>query len=77
MKACREVVEFLASRNPGEAAGFEFSKPACDRVADLIRREKTAGLSEEEKLELHLGKFAQRLMQSVKSRARQLLAQPH
>jgi hypothetical protein len=74
MKAYEEVVEFIASRGPQDVLAFQPSEPARQRVWDLIEREKSAGLSPEEKSELDHYLEIEHLMRLAKARARQLLA---
>lgn len=47
-KVYNEVIEFIASSSPQNVIAFRPSEEAKDRVADLILREKTEGLSEDE-----------------------------
>lgn len=74
MKAYEEVVEFIAARNPRDVVDFKPSSATRERVADLIRREKTSGLSDEERCELDDYEKLELLMNLAKARARQLLA---
>jgi hypothetical protein len=77
MKAYEEVVEFIASRNPREVVAFKPSEPTRQRVADLIQREKTSGLTLEERCELDDYEKLELLMNLAKARARHLLADGH
>ena len=77
MKAYEEVVEFIASRSPREVVAFKPSGATQERVADLLRREKTSGLSGEEKCELNDYEALELIMNLAKARARQLLAHGH
>ena len=52
MKAYEEVAEFIAQRGPREVAEFKPSAEAKERVAELVQREKTTGLTPEERREL-------------------------
>jgi hypothetical protein len=75
MKAYEEVVEFIASGPSAEAlAKFQASDEAKERVAFLIRKEKTDGLTPEEKLELDNFMRLEHLMILVKARARKNLS---
>jgi len=74
MKAYEEVVEFIAMRGPQEVIEFKPSEAARQRVWDLIEREKTSGLSPDEKAELDHYMEVEHLMRLAKARARQLLA---
>ena len=47
-KAYDEVIEFIASSSPQNVIAFRPSEEAKARVADLIFREKTEGLPEDE-----------------------------
>lgn len=70
MKAYEEVVEFIAA-GPSSArvAQFTASPKTQERVADLLHREKTTGLSPEETLELDDFMQLEHLMRLVKARA--------
>ena len=78
MKAHEEVVEFIA-RGPStrSVADFRASSEARERVALLIRKEKTDGLTLEEKTELDDFAALESMMNLAKARARQLLAHGH
>lgn len=52
---------------------FQASQPIKERVADLIEREKTTGLSIEEKSELEQFLQLEHLMRLIKARAYQYL----
>ena len=77
MKAYEEVVEFIASRNPREVVDFKPSEATRHRVADLIQREKTSGLSEEDRCELDDYEKLELMMNLAKARARHILAHGH
>lgn len=70
-----ELVNFIA-RGPStlEVAEYRASMEASERVADLIRREKTAGLSPDEAAELDCALQLEHLMRLAKARARMYLA---
>jgi hypothetical protein len=74
MKAYEEVAEFIAARGPREVAEFKPSVEARERVAELLEREKTTGLTPEERRELDHYENLELLMNLAKARARQLLA---
>ena len=74
MKAYEEVAEFIAQRGPREVAGFRPSPEARQRVAELLQREKTAGLAPAERRELDHYEDLELLMNLATARARQLLA---
>jgi hypothetical protein len=68
-----EVVDFIASGpSRSDVANFQASDSSKARVADLVRREKTVGLSEEEKEELEQFLQLEHLMRLAKARAREL-----
>ncbi len=68
-KAYDEIVDFIASSNPRGVIAFRPSAQAKSRVADLIFREKTTGLSADEKSELDCSILAEHLMRLSKARA--------
>jgi hypothetical protein len=71
VKAYEEVVDFIASgTTPDRVVHFHPSESVKERVDDLISREKTAGLSEEEKSELDLYMQLEHIMRLAKARAR-------
>jgi hypothetical protein len=68
-----EVIEFIASSSPQELISFRPSEQSKARVADLIFREKTEGLSADEKSELDHTMMMEQLMRLAKARAYWLL----
>ncbi len=74
MKAYEEVADFIARRDPGEVAGFKPSAESCQRAVELLRLEKAARLTTEERRELDHHENLELLMNLAKARARQLLA---
>jgi hypothetical protein len=73
-RAYDEIVDFIAAgTSPVEVAGFEASEETRDRVADLIHREKTSGLTTEETSELDHYLQLEHLMRLAKARARRHL----
>ena len=74
MKAYEEVAEFIAQRGPREVAEFKPSTETKQRVGELLGREKTPGLTPEERRELDHYEDLELLMNLAKARARQLLA---
>ncbi|MCW5557267.1 MAG: hypothetical protein KIT22_05470 [Verrucomicrobiae bacterium] len=74
MKAYEEVADFIARRGPNEVVSFKPSAEARERAVELVRREKTAGLTAEERRELDHFENLELLMNLAKARARQLLA---
>ncbi len=75
LRAYEEIVDFLAAgTSPDSLARFQPSEAAKDRVADLIHREKTSGLSPEETEELNHYMQLEHLMRLAKARARRHLS---
>ena len=74
LRAYEEVVEFIAAgTSPGNVIAFQPSEAAKQRVADLIYREKTTGLTPDEKSELDHYMQLEHLMRLAKARARRYL----
>jgi hypothetical protein len=75
MRAYEEVIEFIAAgTSPISVIAFQSSPAAKQRVADLIYREKTMGLTPDEKSELDHYMQLEHLMRLAKARARRHLA---
>lgn len=75
MRAYEEVIEFIAAgTSPDSLINFQPSDAAKERVADLIHREKTAGLSPDEESELEHYLQLEHLLRLAKSRAHQYVA---
>ncbi|MBI4675417.1 MAG: hypothetical protein HY741_27545 [Chloroflexi bacterium] len=75
IKAYEEVVEFIATgTTPKSIIAFQPSVAAKKRVADLIHREKTTGLSPDEKSELDHYMQLEHLMRLAKGRARRYVS---
>ena len=74
MKAYEEVAEFIARRGPREVAEFKPSAEARLHVGELLGREKTTGLTPEERRELDHYEDLELLMNLAKARAQHLLA---
>ncbi len=73
-RAYDEIVDFIAAgTSPTAVASFEASLETKQRVDDLIRREKTTGVSPEEAAELNDYLHLEHLMRLAKARARQHL----
>jgi hypothetical protein len=73
-KVYEEVVNFIAAgTTPESVIAFRPSQEAKERVADLVDREKTTGLTPEEKAELDHYVEIEHLMRMAKARAYQLL----
>ncbi len=71
-RAYEEVVDFIAAgTKPGNIITFRPSATTKERVADLIYREKTVGLTPDEKSELDHYLQLEHLMRLAKARARQ------
>ena len=69
-----EIVDFIACGADSRAvAAFAPSQQTKDRVADLLHREKTTGLSKEESSELEHYLQLEHIMRLAKARARQHL----
>jgi len=76
MKVYEEVIEFIAAgTSPNKLITFEPSEVVKDRVADLIYKEKTYGLSLDEKSELDHYMQLEHIMRLAKARARKYLNQ--
>lgn len=74
MRAYDEIVEFIAAgTSPANVIAFRPSESTTARVADLISREKTNGLSPDEESELTHYLQIEHLMRLAKARARQHL----
>lgn len=74
-RAYEEIIDFIAAgTTPSRVVAFQPSQEVKDRVADLIHREKTAGLSPEESSELNQYLQLEHLMRLAKARARAHLA---
>jgi hypothetical protein len=68
--AYEEIIEFLAAgTTPGALAAYQPSEAAKQRVAELIQREKTTGLSMDETTELNLYMQLEHIMRLAKARA--------
>lgn len=69
--AYKEIVDFIAAgTTPQDLVAFRPSEVAKERVADLIHREKTTGLTAEETTELNHYLELEHLMRLAKARAR-------
>jgi hypothetical protein len=75
-RAYEEVVEFLAAgTTPSNLVSFRPSEEAKQRVADLIHREKTTGLTQDETSELDHYLQLEHLMRLAKARARKYISE--
>ena len=70
-RAYEEVIDFIAAGvTPDAIVHFEASQETKNRVAELIQREKTTGLTSDEVSELEHFMQLEHLMRLVKARAR-------
>ena len=69
-----EIIDFIASNNPEAVARFRPSREAQQRLADLLEREKTEGLSDDEKAELDRCIELEHILRMAKAKARLILA---
>lgn len=73
--AYEEIIEFIAAgTTPHGVVAFQPSEATRTRVADLIYKEKTSGLSDAEVAELTHYMQLEHLMRLAKARARRHLA---
>ena len=71
MQGYEEIIDFIAAgTSPSGVIAFQPSEAAKARVADLIQREKTIGLSAEETNELSHYMQLEHIMRLAKARAR-------
>lgn len=74
-RAYEELIDFIAAgTTPESLVNFQPSEIVKERVADLIFREKTNGLSTEEKSELDQYLMLEHLLRLAKARAHQYLS---
>jgi hypothetical protein len=74
-KAYEEIIDFIAEgTTPDSIIAFRPSEAAKQHVADLIRREKTTGLTADETSELNHYMELEHLMRLAKARARKHIA---
>lgn len=69
-----ELVDFIASKNPKDVVAFRASRDASDRYESLITKEKTEGLSSDEKMELGNFEIIEFIMRRAKAKAHLILA---
>lgn len=69
-KASEEVASFIAKTDPAKVLAFRPSRETKARVSELIEREKTEGISSEEKYELDYYMQLEHLMRMAKIFAR-------
>jgi hypothetical protein len=73
VRAYDEIVDFIASgTTPESVANFQPSQESKDLVADLIHKEKTSGLTAEERSHLDHFMELEHLMRLAKARALKL-----
>ncbi|GAP97029.1 hypothetical protein [Leptolyngbya sp. NIES-2104] len=74
-RAYEEVIDFIAAgTTPSNIVNFQPSKETKQRVAELIQREKTIGLTQDETSELDHYMQLEHLMRLAKARARKHLS---
>ena len=74
-KAYEEIVDFIAAgSSPQSLVQFQPSEETRERVAELVRREKTATLTAEETEELNHYMQIEHIMRLAKARAYKHLA---
>ncbi len=77
LPAYSEIIDFIAAGStPGGIINFRPSTASKERVAILIQREKTIGLSAEETSELSHYLQLEHLMRLAKARARRYMHAP-
>ncbi len=75
-RAYEEVIDLIAAgTTPDSVVAFHPSEEAKQRVADLIYREKTTGLTQDETSELDHYMQLEHLMRLAKARARKYIAE--
>ena len=75
IRAYEEIVDLIASGSGPEAvAAYQASPVIRERVEDLIRREKTASLSDEEESELNQYMQLEHVIRLAKARAQARLS---
>jgi hypothetical protein len=71
IRAYEEIVDFIAAGvTPDALIQFEASRASKERVAELIDREKTGGLTSEESSELDQFLKLEHVLRLAKARAR-------
>jgi hypothetical protein len=74
IRAFDEIADFFASKAPADLIDFRPSKATSDRVEHLIFKEKTEGLTPEEKHELDTFTVLEHIMRLAKAKARKHLS---
>ena len=78
LKIYEEIIDFIAAGVDSRAVSAFTPSTACrERVAELLRQEKTGGWSAEDRSELDHTLQIEHLMRLAKARARQHLAHEH
>ncbi len=73
-KVYDEIIEFIAAgTTPQSVIDFQLSEAAKERLADLIYRSKTEGLTQDEKSELDKYLVLEHIMRLAKARAYQYI----
>lgn len=73
MHAYDEIIDFIAAgTTPDSVARFESSQRTKDYVAQLIHKEKTTGLTDDESAELGQLMTLEHVMRLAKARAKSL-----
>jgi hypothetical protein len=72
-RAYEEIADFIASESPRKVVAFRPSEATRARVADLVQREKTGGLSPAETSELEHYLQLEHIMRLAKARAQNRL----
>jgi hypothetical protein len=70
LKASEEVASFIARSDPARVLAFRPSPETVERVSYLIEREKTEGVSDDERRELDYYMHLEHLMRMAKIFAR-------
>jgi GTP-dependent phosphoenolpyruvate carboxykinase len=74
-RAYEEVIDFIAAgTTPDNIIAFRPSEETKQRVADLIHREKTTGITQDETSELNHYMQLEHLMRLAKARARKYIS---
>jgi len=72
-RALDEIVDFIAKQSPDAVLTFKASKGTKDRVYDLVFKEKTNSLTEEERSELEYYKVLEHIMRLAKAKAYKMM----
>ena len=71
LPAIDEWTDFFALKFPADILTFSPSKKVAERIELLVYKEKTDGVSMEEKAELDIYMFLEHIMRIAKAKARQ------